>query len=88
MSRNNFKITNKRNQMLLGETIVALVSSSILSFALVSMNVYLQCSGDVECFENNFLKMWPRSFAVAFALVIPIVLLVAPFIVRITSKIA
>ena len=62
--------------------------SSIMSFALVSFNLYLQCSGNIKCFEASFFNTWTRFFSVVFALAVPIVLVVAPFITRMVNKIA
>ena len=60
--------------------VMALITSSFMSSSLVSFNVYLQCNGTIGCFQENFLTVWPRSFALSFALALPIVLFVAPFV--------
>ena|SRR6266487_3275664 len=39
--------------------------SSIVSSAIVSLNVYLLCNRILECFEANFLEIWPRLFSLA-----------------------
>ena len=74
-------------RMLLRGALIALATSSTISSALVSFNVYLFCGGMGECFEANLFKIWPRSFLVAYMLAIPIALFVAPFMVKITNKI-
>ena len=81
----NIKMPRRYTSLLRG-VIMASIVSSIMSFSLVSFKVYLQCSGSIECFEATFFVIWPRSFSVAFALAIPITLIVAPFVMRITAK--
>jgi hypothetical protein len=61
---------------------MALITSSFMSSSLVSLNVYLQCDGTVACFQQYFLTMWPRSFGLSFVLAMPMVLFVAPFVMR------
>jgi hypothetical protein len=72
--------------IILRAVIMALVTSSFMSFSLVSINVYLQCVGSIECFQKNFFTIWPRSFAVAFTLAIPIVLFVAPVVMGVSGR--
>jgi hypothetical protein len=73
---------------LLIATIMALVMSSIMSFIIVSFNVYFSlCNRILECFMTNSFAVWPRSFLLAFVLGIPIILVVSPFVRRIVGKI-
>ena len=72
------RIAKKYNSLLI-EAIMVLIMSSIMSFIIVSFNVYFGlCKGIPECFGPNFFNMWPRSFLLAFAFGIPIVLIAAP----------
>ena len=81
---------SKKKALILSGAVMALVTSSIISTAIVSLNVYFLCSvqhsGGVECFKTSFLNIWPRSFAVTFLLAFLIILFVAPYIMRITNK--
>jgi Protein of unknown function (DUF2798) len=89
MSSNNVNIKIPRKySSLFRSTIMALIMSSIMSVPIISLNAYLQCSGSVECFQTTFFIIWSRTFPIAFALAISIVLTVAPFVMRITNKIA
>jgi hypothetical protein len=62
--------------------IMALITSTLMSTSLVSFNVFLQCDGTIGCFQEHFLTMWPRSFGLSFLLALPIVLFVAPRVMR------
>jgi hypothetical protein len=74
---------------LLIATIMALVMSSIMSFIIVSFNVYFSlCNRILECFVTNSFAVWPRSFILAFVLGIPIILVVSPLVRRIVGKIS
>ena len=69
-------------------TLVALMMSSIMSIAMTSLNVYLQCEGNTECVQETFFTVWSGSFLTSFALGLPIALLVSSFVARIADKIA
>ncbi len=84
-STNNVNVTRKN--LLLRATLTGLIMSSIMSVAITSLNVYLQCKGSIICFQATFLVIWPRSFLVALVLAVPIAFVVSPFITRITDKI-
>ncbi|MEO9321285.1 MAG: DUF2798 domain-containing protein [Nitrososphaera sp.] len=68
--------------------VMASITSSIISSSVVAFNVYLQCAGSGDCFQAHFLPIWPRSFALAFAIATPIVLFVAPTVMRKMNGIA
>lgn len=81
------RIAKKYNSLLI-EAIMVLIMSSIMSFIIVSYNVYFGlCKGISECFGPNFFNMWPHSFLLAFAFGIPIVLIAAPFARKIVDRI-
>ncbi|MDQ5842788.1 MAG: DUF2798 domain-containing protein [Thermoproteota archaeon] len=69
-------------------TLMALMMSSIMSIAMTSLNVYLQCEGNTGCVQEAFFTMWLGSFLTSFALGLPIALLVSPLVARIADKIA
>jgi hypothetical protein len=81
------RIARKYNSLLI-EAIMVLIMSSIMSFIIVSYNVYFGlCKGIPECFAPNFFNLWPRSFILAFAFGIPIVLIAAPSARKIVDRI-
>jgi Protein of unknown function (DUF2798) len=80
-------IAKKYNSLLI-QAIMVLIMSSIISLIIVSYNVYFGlCKGIPECFGPNFFNMWPRSFLLAFAFGIPIVLIAAPFARKMVDRI-
>lgn len=81
------RIPKKYNSLLI-EVIMVLIMSSIMSFIIVSFNLYFGlCKGIPQCFVPNFFNIWPRSFLLAFAFGIPIVLVAAPFARKIVGRI-
>ncbi len=65
------KFARKYNS-LLNRVIVVLLMSSVISFIIVSFNIYfVLCQGISACFGPNFLSIWPRSFLLVFAFGIP-----------------
>ena len=81
------RIAKKCNSLLVA-VIMVFIMSSIMSFVVVFYNVYFGiCKGVPECFGPNFFNMWPRSFSLAFAFGIPIVLIAAPFARKIVERI-
>ena len=64
-------------QKYLSATGIAFVVTSYISFALVALNVG---------FSGDFLLIWLRSWLLAFLLVIPSLLFVAPSIKRSLAK--
>jgi len=84
-SSQNGEIKNNNSQIraaLSRGAIMAVITSSLMSTSLVSFNVYLQCDGTVGCFQEYFLTIWPRSFGLSFLLALPIVLFVAPRVMK------
>lgn len=81
------KIAKKYNSLLI-EVVMVLMMSSTMSLIVVSYNIYyLLCDGIPECFGPNLLKIWPRSFSLAFAFGVPIVLIMAPTARKIVDRI-
>ena len=75
-------VVRKYNSLLFG-VIMVLITSSVMSLIVVSYNVYyLLCNSNPECFGPSFFNIWPRSFLLAFAVSIPIVLIVGPSLGR------
>jgi len=58
--------------------IMGVVTTGIISFTLISMNVG---------FIPGFLKIWLRSWAMAYVVVIPAILIIAPVIQRRVDRI-
>jgi hypothetical protein len=56
--------------------IMGLIATCIISFTLVSVNVG---------YTTSFLRIWLRSWALAYAVVIPLLLLVAPQVHRLVQ---
>jgi len=74
--------------LLLIQVIMVLIMSSIMSFVIVFFNVYFgMCSRVPECLVPNFFNIWPRSFLLAFAFGVPIVLIAAPSARKIVGRI-
>ncbi len=57
--------------------IMGIVTTCIISFLLISINVG---------FTENFLKIWIRSWMLAYAIAIPSILLIAPRIERLVDR--
>jgi hypothetical protein len=57
--------------------IMGIVTTCIISFTLVSVNIG---------FVDHFLKIWLRSWALAYMVVIPCILLIGPLVERIVTK--
>ena len=57
--------------------IMGLVTSMIVSFTLVSVNVG---------YNERFLPVWLRSWAVAYSLVVPAILLLGPQVMKLVLK--
>lgn len=57
--------------------IMGIVTTCIISFLLISINVG---------FTENFLKIWIKSWMLAYAIAIPAILLIAPRIERLVDR--
>jgi hypothetical protein len=78
----------KKYNSLLTQIIMVLIMSSIMSFIIVSYNVYFGlCKGIPGCFGTNLFNIWPRSFLLAFAFGIPIVVIAVPSARKIVDRI-
>ena len=67
--------------------IMVLIMSSIMSFVILFFNVYFGMCSRPECFVPNFFNIWLRSFLLAFAFGVPIVLIAAPSARKIVGRI-
>lgn len=56
--------------------LMGIVTTGIISFTLIAINVG---------FTNTFLKLWLRSWGIAYLVVIPAILLISPKIQRIVD---
>jgi hypothetical protein len=57
---------------------MGIVTTGIISFTLISINIG---------FSENFLKIWGRSWATAYLVVIPAILLIGPRIQLLVTKV-
>jgi hypothetical protein len=57
--------------------IMGIVTTGIISFTLISINIG---------FTANFLSIWLRSWAMAYAVVIPAILLIGPQVQKIVNR--
>ncbi len=57
--------------------IMGIVTTGIISFTLISINIG---------FNNHFLKTWLRSWAMAYVVVIPAILIIAPRIQKMVDN--
>ena len=57
--------------------IMGIVTTGIISFTLISVNI-----GFVE----NFFAIWTKSWAMAYAVVIPCILLLSPLVEKIVAR--
>ena len=51
--------------------IMGVISTGIISFTLIAINIG---------FTENFLVTWAKSWLIAYVIVIPVILLVAPLV--------
>lgn len=58
--------------------LMGIVTTGIISFSLISINIG---------FSERFVPIWIRSWVSAYAIVIPVILLVGPVVQRFTDKI-
>jgi hypothetical protein len=57
--------------------IMGIITTGIISFTLISINVG---------FNPTFTKMWLRSWALAYLVVIPAILIIAPRVQKVVDK--
>ncbi|MFL5752772.1 MAG: DUF2798 domain-containing protein [Bacteroidia bacterium] len=57
--------------------IMGIVTTGIISFTLISINIG---------FSEKFLKIWLRSWGMAYLVVIPAILIIGPVIQRLVDK--
>lgn len=57
--------------------IMGIITTGIISFTLISINVGL---------INGFLKVWLRSWATAYLVVIPAILFIGPLVQAVVDK--
>jgi hypothetical protein len=57
--------------------IMGIVTTGIISFTLISMNIG---------YAPGFLRIWLRSWIMAYAVVIPAILIIAPVIQRMVNR--
>lgn len=58
--------------------LLGIITTGIISFALIAINVG---------FGPAFLGVWPRSWGLAYGVVIPIILLVAPRVQALVDRV-
>lgn len=58
--------------------IMGVITTGIISFSLISINLG---------FQVNFLKIWLRSWILAYLIVIPAILVIGPLVQRLTDRI-
>ena len=57
--------------------IMGIVTTCIISFTLISINIG---------FNEKFLKIWLRSWGMAYIVVIPAILIIGPMIQKLVDK--
>lgn len=57
--------------------LMGIVTTGIISFTLISVNIG---------FGATFLRMWLRSWAMAYVVVIPAILIIAPRIEKLVNR--
>jgi hypothetical protein len=57
--------------------IMGVITTGIISFTLIAVNIG---------FTNNFLKTWLRSWGLAYLVVIPAILIIAPFVQNMVDR--
>lgn len=57
---------------------MGVITTGIISFSLLAMNLG---------FTNHFISVWLKSWAIAYIIVIPIILLIGPQVQKLTNKI-
>jgi hypothetical protein len=57
--------------------IMGIVTTGIISFTLVSVNLG---------FGPNFMKVWIRSWALAYVVVIPAILVIGPLVQKLVDR--
>ena len=79
--RNNFDepallYSEKMKQKIAFALLMGIVTTGLISFTVVSVNL-----GFVE----NFLSIWLKSWALAYLIVVPVILIIAPQIERLVG---
>lgn len=57
--------------------IMGIVTTGIISFTLISINLG---------FTDQFAKIWLRSWGIAYVVVIPCILIIAPVVERLVAR--
>ncbi len=65
-----------RNKILFA-LIMGIITTGIISFTLISINIG---------FNDKFLKIWLRSWAMAYVVVIPAILIIGPRVQNLVDK--
>lgn len=57
--------------------IMGIITTGIISFSIISINIG---------FKDNFLKIWTRSWVMAYIIVIPAILIIGPRIQEVIDR--
>jgi hypothetical protein len=57
--------------------IMGIITTGIISFTLISINIG---------FTEKFLKIWIRSWGIAYLVAVPAILIIAPMIERLVKR--
>lgn len=57
--------------------IMGVITTGIISFSLISINIG---------FNDNFLKIWLKSWGMAYVIVIPAILIIGPRVQKVIDK--
>jgi hypothetical protein len=57
--------------------IMGIITTGIISFSIISINIG---------FKDNFFKIWTKSWAMAYIIVIPAILIIGPNIQKIIDR--
>ena len=68
----------ERKKKVVFAVIMGLITTGIISFSLIAINIGL---------SDSFLKVWLKSWVLAYIFVIPAILFIAPVIERLVDKI-
>lgn len=57
--------------------IMGIITTGIISFTLIALNVG---------FSEKFLKVWLKSWGMAYLIVIPVILIIGPIVQKLVDK--
>ncbi len=66
-----------RKEKVVFAIIMGLITTGIISFSLIAINIG---------FSNSFLRVWLKSWVLAYFFVIPAILFIAPLIERLVKR--